>query len=107
MDFLINVDQARDIAEKASKKKAVTANNTQTFAEKEELKKVSDSIFNASVLGELSCSCWIYYTSTYEALIKHGYFVFGGRIGDKLPESERKKWGTNDDAVLISWDQKS
>ena len=103
MDYIVNVIQAKSIMEDAQRRRSRYDSKINSECIDEEAVTVNTAILNAAATGQSSCSCWLMFTVTYNALVERGFLVFGGRIKDKLPAEEQKAWGTKQDLVTISW----
>ena len=102
-DYVINAEQAVEIANKASNQEEIDAGNALLMEADAELRFFGSEILKRANEGWKCFSWWIRYQSTYDKLIELGYDVYGGVICESLSPAQKKNWGTADDRFIIKW----
>ena len=102
-NYVINAEQAAELTGKAIKR---IHRNERSFIQSQmnaDADNVNIAIESAAKKGLTETSCWIMFQSTYETLVKNGYIVSGGRLGESVPPRLSSMWGQQKDKFHIAW----
>lgn len=104
-NYIINAEQAQAMTKQALKEQSRDDSALIEAQMEADLKKVNLQIQNAAKNGEGSIRCWIMYQSTYEALVSHGYRVYGGVLMEAIPPRLVNSWGKENEKFNVVWEQ--
>ena len=105
-NYIINAEQAVEIANKASNQEEIDADNTLLMEAEAELNFIAGKILATASEGRNMFAWWIRFQSTYDKLVTLGYEVSGGVLYESLSPAQQRGWGTADDRFIIKWEQK-